>query len=181
MNRNGWQYVATRTDDAGEQHYLFGELNQETFGLSARLNQTFTPALSLQLYAQPFVSAGDYSGFKRVEAPHAARYADRFGTFPEGAIQREGDDARTLAVDTDGDRQPGIRFTDPNFNVRDFKLNAVLRWEYRMGSTLFFVWSHGRNSFSPTGDFRARRDFDDLFREPSQNVFLIKANWWLNL
>ncbi|MGI9178969.1 MAG: DUF5916 domain-containing protein [Longimicrobiaceae bacterium] len=181
MNRNGWQYVATRTDDAGEQHYLFGELNQETFGLSARLNQTFTPALSLQLYAQPFVSAGDYSGFKRVEAPHAARYADRFGTFAEGAIQREGDDARTLAVDTDGDRQPDIRFTDPNFNVRDFKLNAVLRWEYRMGSTLFFVWSHGRNSFSPTGDFRARRDFDDLFREPSQNVFLIKANWWLNL
>ena len=37
-------------------------------------------------------------------------------------------------------------FTLPNrdFDVRSFRSNAVLRWEWRPGSTLFVVWQQNR-------------------------------------
>jgi hypothetical protein len=180
VNRDGWQYVGTATDGDGGKHFVFGELNQETFGMSARVNQTFTPNLSFQLYAQPFVSSGSYPLYREVRDPRAARFGERFRTFASSQVSLE-DDGATIALDTDRNGSPDIRFDTPDFTVRDFKLNAVLRWEYRLGSTLFFVWSHGRSNEDDRGEFHPRRDLDVLFGEPSTNVFLIKANWWVNL
>jgi hypothetical protein len=74
-----------------------------------------------------------------------------------------------------------LTLDEPDFSVRDFKLNAVLRWEYRTGSTLFVAWSHGQSGDDARGDFRLRRDLNALFREPAHNVVMIKANWWVSL
>ena len=64
--------------DLAESHYVFGRIDQTTVGLTARVDYAFTPTLSLQVYAQPFVSAGSYGGYKQVSDPVAAAYADRF-------------------------------------------------------------------------------------------------------
>jgi hypothetical protein len=69
----------------------------------------------------------------------------------------------------------GLRFRDPDFTFRSLRGNAVLRWEYRPGSTLFFVWQQDRASRIPIGDFDFGRDYGALFREPARNVFLVKA------
>ena len=42
-----------------------------TVGVTARVDYAFTPTLSLQLYAEPFVSAGQYGDFKQVADPGA--------------------------------------------------------------------------------------------------------------
>jgi hypothetical protein len=121
------------------------------------VNYTFTPTLSLQLYGQPFVSAGDYSGLKEVTDPRAERFQDRFQP-AEGSL--------------------------PDFNYKAFRSNAVLRWEYRPGSTMFVVWSQGRDHFEEDGSFAARRDFGRLFNPefaPSTNVLLVKFSYWFNL
>jgi Domain of unknown function (DUF5916) len=184
-NHNGWQYVARPLDerftDREERHYVFADLDQETFGLSARFNQTFSPTLSLQLYAQPFVSAGAYRRLREVADPRAESFDARFRPFGALALNAEGDE---YAADLDADGQHDDLFFDrPDFNYRAMNLNAVLRWEYRLGSTLFVAWSHSRDGGAdlPDGRFRFRRDFDELWNYEATNVLLVKMNWWVNL
>jgi hypothetical protein len=173
VNRSAWQFAASRSLD-GRPHYAFARLDQRTAALTARLNYTFAPNLSLQVYGQPFISAGDASDFRLVRltedgtavAP-AATFADRF---------------RPVAPE-DADR---VQVFDPSFNVMQFRSNAVMRWEYRPGSTLFVVWQQGRQDFQPDGSFDLGRDarrlfgFDPAHPVPSTNVLMIKANYWLN-
>src|SRR5690606_23813673 len=75
-NHSQSQWVANLTDDTGA-HYVFGRLNQTTVRLTARVNYTITPRLTVQIYAQPFISAGDYSGFKELADGHSKSYDDR--------------------------------------------------------------------------------------------------------
>jgi hypothetical protein len=62
---------------------------------------------------------------------------------------------------------------------RSSRGNAVLRWEYRPGSTLFLVWQRQRSGEEPLSDFRFGRDYVALFRQTPENVFTIKATYWL--
>jgi hypothetical protein len=59
------------------------------------------------------------------------------------------------------------------------RANAVLRWEFRLGSTIYLVWTQRRQDQAHPGDFSVGRDTRDLFRAPSDDVFMIKVAWWL--
>ena len=117
-----------------------------------------SPTLSLQLYAQPFVSAGDYGGFKELVNGRSPDYDQRYAPFD-------------LSPERDG---------NPNFNYRSFRTTNVLRWEYKPGSTLFVVWQQGREDVAQYGDFRFGRDFRDVFNVPARSVLLVKLAYWLN-
>jgi hypothetical protein len=184
------QYVRTTADpratDTYGARYVFGALDQTTVSLETRLDWTFTPRLSLQLYAQPFVSAGRYSDFKELTTPgefEFARYGDQQGTLCRigGVYVADPVAARPCptALPASDDPDFVVRFGDPDFNVRSLRGNAVLRWEYRPGSTLFFVWQQERSGFAPLGDFDFGRDAGAIFDGPSHNVFLIKASYWI--
>jgi hypothetical protein len=147
------QWVENVASAAGTD-YVFGRLNQTTVRLSGRVNYTITPNLTLQLYAQPFVSAAAYTDFRALADGRAERYADRYAPFAYGG--------------------------DPDFNFRSFRTTNVLRWEYRPGSTLFVVWQQGRDDVAPLGSFRFGRDFGGTFDTPSTNVFLVKISRWIN-
>jgi hypothetical protein len=189
-NRSAWQYVGTRADaGAGSApRWVFARLDQTTASLTARLNYVFTPDLTLQLYAQPFVSAGGYDGFMEVDDPRAEGFGERFRELEGGEIREcRGADGsvsygvRPTAAGCGQEAGFAYRLTDPDFNIRQLNTNAVLRWEYRPGSTLFVVWSQGRDDFEADGRFRPRRDAGELFRAPGTHVLLIKASYWLNL
>jgi hypothetical protein len=155
---------------------VFGQIDQRTASLTARLNYTFSPKLSLQVYAQPFVSAGSYDEFKEVDDPRAVEFGGRFRTFGEDEIfELDGG----LGVDTTGDGEVNFTFGDPDFNVKQFRSNVVLRWEYRPGSTFFVVWSQNRGSFTEDGSFELGRDFSGVFDTHPTNVFLVKFEHWL--
>ncbi|MEZ4588239.1 MAG: DUF5916 domain-containing protein [Gemmatimonadales bacterium] len=176
-NRDAWQYLDTPTVE-GEPVYLFGELTQRTASMTLRSNVTFSPSLSLQVYAQPFVSSGSYQGFKQVTAPRADRFADRFDPFGEAAT-RGADGEVTIDVDRDG--ATDLTLENPDFTVLSLRSNVVLRWEYLLGSTLFLVWQHGRSDYLADGRFRFGERVGDIFRSPSSNVLLVKLNYWLSL
>lgn len=159
--------------DAGTPSYVFGRIDQTTVGVTARVDYAFTPTLSLQLYAEPFVSAGAYSGFKRVADPVASAYEDRFTRLAPSNV-----DGRYL-VDLDGDGTTES-FRDPDFGFRQFRSNAVLRWEYLPGSTLFLVWSQGRDHSTRDGDFAFGESVGDLLGVASDNVFMIKLSYWMS-
>jgi Domain of unknown function (DUF5916) len=153
--------------------YVLGALNRTTTSLTTRLDLAFSPALTLQLYGQPFLSAGTYARFKEVVAPRARNYGDRFQ--PINPTLQD----NVYSSDLNGDGVVDIQFDNPAFNVREFRSNTVLRWEYRPGSTFFVVWSQGRHS---DGDkaFSLTRDATDLFRTAPENVLLLKMTRWMS-
>ena len=173
------QYIDRVTDDVAPelQHYLFGRIHQTDLAMTVRANWTFSPHLVLQVYAQPYVSAGRYSEFKDVDHPGAAHYADRFRL-----VGRDG-----LALDGDGvyhATRDGLRFAfdRPDFNFRQLRSTVVMRWEYRPGSTVFAIWSHGRTSDAlDDGRLRFGRDLSDLATTRSENIIMVKANYWIGL
>jgi hypothetical protein len=172
------QYVQA-TDHAGETAYVYGELHQETFDFSLRLDYSLTPRLTVQYYGAPFVSAGRYGDFKRITSPRAAAYEDRFVRL--GAAATRDPSGGGWTVDEDGDGAPDYTFADRDFNVRDFNSNLVVRWEYSPGSSLYVVWSQSREGFEPTGRFDVGRDLDGLFEVHPHDVFLVKINRWFDL
>jgi hypothetical protein len=154
--------------------YVFSDLDQTTLSVNTRISWTFTPHLSLQLFVQPFLASGDYSGFKELHEP--ARwdwdvYGQEVGTIAEA----EG--VYTIDPDDDG---PGAAFglRNPDFNMRSLRGNAVLRWEYRPGSTLYLVWQQRRFGYEPFGQFDLTDDATALFRIPPENVFALKVSYW---
>ncbi|HEY0674260.1 MAG TPA: DUF5916 domain-containing protein [Longimicrobiales bacterium] len=176
LNRRSAQYI-DNIDVSGNSTYLFGTLEQVTTSLTTRLSYTFTPNLSLQVYAEPFISAGDYEGFMQVADPRAGSFADRFVAYNAAEIQHDANENQ-YTVNHDGAQ---FTFDNPDFNFRALRSNAVLRWEYRPGSALFLVWSQGREAFSEYGDYDMRRDAGRLFGSKATNVLLIKATYWLGL
>lgn len=153
--------------------YIFAELSQTTAGITTRADWTFSPNLSLQVYAQPFVSAADYGSFKRITDSRATVYTDRFASVGTA----DGGDG-TLHADIDGDGTADT-FRNPDFNFKQFRSNVVLRWEYQPGSALFLVWSQGKDHYARTGDFSFRSDLDTLLHQPGQDVFMLKLSYWL--
>jgi hypothetical protein len=83
-------------------------------------------------------------------------------------------------VDFDGDGTLDFRFPDPDFNLRSLRGNAVLRWEFRPGSTLFLVWQHDVRDRAPLGDFDLGRDLDALFDAEPTNTLSVKASYFLD-
>jgi hypothetical protein len=175
------QYVTTVSDptatDFFGNRYVFGFIHTKTVSLDTRVNWTFTPNLTLQLFAQPFIASGRYSAFREFAAPRSMEKLD-YGT-DIGTIAFDSEEA-LYRVDPDG-AGPAADFTfdDPNFTASSLRGTAVLRWEYRPGSTLYFVWTQERSGETGVGDFdfaSARRSILD--NHPT-NVFQIKATYWL--
>jgi hypothetical protein len=188
-SRTSTQYVdAVRDAAVDDTRYVFAGLEQTTAALTARLNYTFSPELTLQFYAQPFVAAGDYDGLMEVADPRASGFGARFRSIDGETRRCDGFYGVRPTGDGCGDAA-GFAYTvgNPDFNFKQFRSNAVLRWEYRPGSTLFVVWSQGREDFTADGSFRPGRDFgrlfgmDDAIQVPATNVLMIKLNYWLNL
>ncbi|HEU0055082.1 MAG TPA: DUF5916 domain-containing protein, partial [Longimicrobium sp.] len=159
---------------------VFAGLTQRTVSMDTRLNVTFSPTLSLELFAQPFVSTGEYRDFKEFERPRAIDKV-AFGPDRLTALRDQNTGRDTLYVlDADGNPSTeAITFGNPDFNFRSLRGNAVLRWEYRPGSTLFFVWQQQRSGSEAFGDFAFDRDAGAVFRQHPDNVFVIKASYWI--
>ena len=158
------------------RRYLFSELERTSLSATIRVDVAVTPVITLQVYAQPFLSSGDYEGFGALVTPGTydfLRYGENGST-----IRQTGD---FYSVDADG---PGpsraLAFPNPDFRVRSFRSNVVLRWEYLPGSTLFVVWAQDRFGRAGEAGLDGIDDVRDLWNDPMRNVLLVKASYWLD-
>jgi hypothetical protein len=171
-------YVDQVSDDVmpDQKHYVFGRLHETDVSMTVRANWTFSPHLALQVYAQPYIASGYYTELKEVDHPGAQRYTDRFHQFAGDELRLTEDTYRVMRGTA------SYSFGQPDFNFRQLRSTVVLRWEYRPGSTVFAIWSHGQTSDSlDDGRFRFGRDLSDLASSRSENIVMVKANYWIGL
>ena len=156
------QYLETRrvsehpgTTGIGGLSYLFGDIHQQTADLTLRSNLLFSRSTSLELYAQPFITVGDYRRVRELATPDSYEFR----------------------------HYPGVRPADWDFSFASVNVNAVWRWEYRPGSTIFLVWTHGRQQFDQRGfhgpGFGNSISARPLFQNEPTNSLLAKVTYWL--
>jgi len=174
--QEGMQYVATIPTSGGSTYgnrYVFALLDGAEGSARLRVNYLITPRLTLETYAEPFASSGRFHLFGELAAPRS-RSIRRYGT--DGTtIDRNPDGTYTV---TDGAETFDLEPED--YNVRSFRSNAVLRWEWRPGSTLFLVWQQDR---SADRALRLARPVDlwDALDTTGSNFLAIKISYWTSL
>jgi hypothetical protein len=164
------------TPTYGRRH-VFAYLNEKVLSAEIRLNWIFSPKISLQAFLQPLIAVGAYSEFKELARP--ATYAFNYYGRNASTIVR-GDEGYTVDPDGPG---PAVEFTfaDPDFNFKSLRGTVVFRWEYRPGSTFYFVWTQNRQDFTHPGDLDFGRDLGDLISARGDNIFMLKATYRFNL
>jgi hypothetical protein len=155
INNDDSQWVENEAQADGTLKYVFARIEQKTMSFTTRFNYTMTPNLSLQVYAEPFVSAGAYTNYKELVDGRADDYHARYTPYAYSG--------------------------NADFNIRSFRTTNVLRWEYKPGSTMFIVWQQGKSGSEDYGDFQFGRDFSNVFTSPTNNTFLVKFSYWLNM
>jgi len=144
----------------GGRSYVFGAIDQTTLDLTLRSSLLFTRNQSLELYLQPFVSEAAFTNGRELAAP------DTYDLIPYN--------------------EPGWQVGANDFRYTSLNVNLVYRWEYRPGSTLFLVWTHARETRiirgqTRSGAYEGGLDPGALFDNQPENVFLIKATYWIPL
>jgi hypothetical protein len=175
------QYVRAVDDPTATaffgRRYVFADLTQRTVSMDTRVAVTFTPSLTFELYVQPFIASADYARYKEFAAPR--ELTKRVYGVDVGTIAPRAGDAAGFVVDPDGDGPAGaFDVDDPSFTLRSLRGNAVVRWEYRPGSTLFLVWTLNHQDALADGDLDLTRDVRGVFNGPLESIFLVKLNYW---
>ena len=175
------QYVETVTDPLATHtygsRYVFADIDQLETSMTTRVNWILSSKISLQVYIQPLISVGDYWDFKEFARPKTLSFL-KYGQ-DIGRISSEA--GGIYAVDPDGDGPaPPFTFEDPDFNFKSLRLNAIFRWEWRPGSTLYLVWTEDRQDLANPGQFSAGSDIGKLFSAPSNDIFLVRLAYWFS-
>jgi len=178
------QYVQAFVDPSATAFFgrraVFGDMLQTTVSMVTRVSWTFTPQLTLELFAEPFVSSGRFGRFQEYVRPRSGERAE-FDSLQLRVAARD-ESGRPSRYRLDPDRNaatPDFEFDNPDFDVRSLRGNAVIRWEFRPGSTLFVVWQQERSSSALRSDPGLDRELGEIFRERPDNVIVIKASYWI--
>jgi hypothetical protein len=176
-NTHREQYVGTAAV-GGTSEFVVGHLRQQTFRIGLRAGFTFTPTLTLQGYAEPFASSGEYAGFSRVDEAGSIRRSERVEPLPAARVETEGEQLR---IDLDADGAADLVTPRPDFSILSVRSTFVLRWEYRNGSNVSLVMQHDRNDHRP---WSGEEPFDMIGRIGSaapETRIVLKASYWFML
>jgi hypothetical protein len=172
------QYVDTFADPAAAgtfgSRYIFSTLDQKEFSLQTRINYVMSPKMSLQLYMQPLVSVGRFSGFKQFSRPRTFDFIPLDAE--PGGLSYDEASGRYIATPSDGGSR--FQFHNPDFNFKSLRVNAIFRWEWRPGSALYLVWTEQRQDERHPGQFVLRRDLGSTFAAPADDVLMFKLAYW---
>lgn len=171
------QYVAALGDGPAATfgtRYLFGIIERSQLSAQFRVNYSLTPDLSVELYAEPFAASGRFADIGELKAPRS------------NDLLIYGTEGSSLSRNARGDyfiTVGSAAFALPNldFNVRSFRSNVVVRWEWRAGSTLFFVWQRNRLAEERQGSLVDPWDALRSFSAPGENFFAVKLSYWIPL
>ncbi len=175
------QYVQSVADPTATStfggRYVFGGIDQWQLTMTTRAKVIFSPHASLQVFMQPLLATGDYSGFKELAQPRThdfLRYGTDIGSLSFDPMTR----IYTADPDGAGAAAP-FTFDNPDYNFKSLRLNAVFRWEMKPGSNFYVVWTRQQQDLTYPGDFSPGRDTRAMFSAPGDDIVLFKISYWL--
>jgi hypothetical protein len=136
--------------------YVFGNLTATSVGATLRANYTFAPRLTLQAYAQAFLAAGHFADLRSVSTTGDQRI-------------------RLTAI---ASSPTATLATTPDFEEAALNLNVVFRWEYRLGSTIYLVYSRSQVPALASVSDPAMLQPRALGQRASADVILLKLSYW---
>lgn len=165
------QYVKQKTVNE-KREYVVGKIDRRTLYATLRAEYFITPELSLQYYGSPYASIGKYSNYRKVNQPHASDLNERFSP-----LYVNGD----FLEDENGNALLDFTYENPDFIFQEFRSNFVMRWEYKTGSTLYFVWSNSGYNYESQYHPSIGESFKNISKVQLQNAFMIKFSYWFSL
>ena len=174
-NINSLQYVSS-INYLSEKQYILGTVDQKTFGFTLRVDLNLTPEFSIQYYGSPFVSRGSYSDFKHVINPDTKVFDERFALYNMVILS----DGKYLLNENDNS-VIDYSIDNPDFNFHQFRSNLVAKWEYRLGSFIYLVWSSERTGTTASSKASISDSYRQLWNVFPNNIFLIKLSYWFSL
>ncbi len=183
-DKYGAQWVSALPDptapDTYGKRYVFAHLDQTTFAADIRIDWIINPKLSFQVYLQPLISSGKYTDFKALVRPKSYTFM-KYGEDGSTIVPVTSETGEVLGYELDPDGQgPAAAATigNPDFNILSLRGNAVLRWEYLPGSSLYLVWTQSRSDYEPGGEFEFKHSMSHLFTVTPDNIFMLKLSYW---
>ncbi|WP_224365563.1 DUF5916 domain-containing protein [Hyalangium versicolor] len=155
VSRDTSRYGPRFADSLGDNRFLLGNLDSHYLSITLRQQWVIQPRLTLQVYGQLFTAYGVY------------------GQLYEGVSDAKRSPIRFSALTpTEGQAD--------NFYDSALNLNVVLRWEYRLGSTLFLVYTRSQQELpTPDGEVPPATVLPKrLFSGPSTDAVLLKWTWY---
>jgi hypothetical protein len=135
-----------------------------------------TPEFSVQYYGSPFVSRGSYSEFKYITDPRAKEFKDRFRFYNNAQLNNG-----NYGLDESGDLVADYYIRDPDFNFHEFRSNLVAKWEYRLGSFIYLVWSTDMTGYTGSSHASYGESLNQLLKVYPNNMFIVKLSYWFSL
>ena len=109
----------------------------------------------------------------------ANSFDQRFVTFePSQLVYNQ--DEEEYYVDENNDGGSDYSFSNRNFNFMDLQSNLIVRWEYRPGSTLFLVWTLGKQAYESEYGSSLNNNIETLYDAHPHNIFLLKFSYRFN-
>ncbi len=161
---------------AGNREYIVGKIDRQTIYTTLRAELFVTPELSFQFYGSPYASNGKYLNYRKVADSKSdnlqKRYADLFiQDIGPGKYLRDGNN--NLVYD--------FANGNPDFNFQEFRSNFVARWEYKTGSTVYFVWTNNRTRYESNYEPSILNSFKGISKVAAQNAFMLKISFWFSV
>jgi hypothetical protein len=175
-NSDKLQYIGTN-NSVPENRYILGTIDQKTLGLTFRIDLNLTPEFSIQYYGSPFISRGSYSQLKHVTNPQTNNFNDRFELYQDPVLA----DGVYQLYDYSNGQRMDYSIENPDFNFHQFRSNLVAKWEYRLGSFIYFVWSAERTGSTSDSKASIGNSYKRLRSVFPNNIFLIKLSYWFSI
>lgn len=177
--KNELQYITERNFE-GNPEFIVGDLDQNTVSFEMRVNATINPNLTIQLYAEPFSTRVNYSDFKRIINPLSSTLLEKAETFDESQLKYN-DEVGNYSIDQNRDGTADYYLDQPDFAYSQIRSNLVVRWEYKPGSELFFVWSHNNGGLGDPSSSLSQIMNTQFLETKGENILLLKGTYRLSL
>ena len=160
-----------------QKKYVVGKIDRKTISATIRAEYFITPELSLQYYGNPYASVGKYLDYREVKQSKSVDLSKRY-TMLEVEINSDG---QKFLLDEQGNIVHNFDNWNPDFNFQEFRSNFVARWEYKTGSTFYFVWTNNRSRYEEKYNPSIINSLEGISKVKAQNAFMIKFSYWFSL
>lgn len=172
---DNYQYVMQKSINDTKE-YVIGKIDRKTIFTTIRAEYFVTPELSLQYYGSPYASTGEYLDYRKVKQSKSKDINERFA--PLYIVESGG---QNLLVDNRDNVFHNFSDWNPDFNFQEFRSNFVARWEYKTGSTIYFVWTNNRSRYEDSYNNSVLNSFKGISKVKAENAFMLKLSYWFSL